>query len=178
MKQYIIQTPRLGLRQWLPSDKSPFAEMNSNPAVMQHFPKILSVSESNELYELLKTHFETYGFTYFAVDELSSGNFIGFIGMKHQTYEAPFTPAIDIGWRLAPRYWGKGYATEGANACMERAYEQFGIARIVSVCTHTNTASERVMIKLGMKKEMEFEHPKLNAHPQLNPCLVYSVALP
>jgi len=177
MKDYIIKTSRLGLRQWQASDKIPFAELNSDPIVMEHFPKVLSSEESDTLHELLKTHFEEHGFTYFAVDEVTTDQFIGFIGMKHQTYEANFTPAIDIGWRLLPAFWGKGYATEGAKACLDNAKEQFGIEEIISVCTHTNTSSEKVMHKLGMQRAYSFDHPALDPPSELNPCVLYKRSL-
>jgi len=175
MKDYVIKTSRLGLRQWLPSDKVSFAIMNADIRVMEKFPKALTPAESDTLYELLKVHYEEYGFTYFAVDELATNRFIGFIGMKHQTYEADFNPSVDIGWRLIPAVWGKGYATEGAKACLDAARDQFGIQEVISVCTHNNLVSEKVMKKLGMKKEYSFNHPSIDPDSTLNPCVLYTI---
>ena len=177
MKNYLIKTSRLGLRQWISSDKVPFAEMNGDARVMEHFPKGLTLDESDSLYELLKLHYDNHGFTYFSVDELATDRFIGFIGMKHQTYDADFTPAIDIGWRLGPSAWGKGYATEGAQACLDAAKKQFGIDTVISVCTHKNTSSEKVMQKLGMTKKYSFNHPALDVNSGLNPCVLYTIDL-
>lgn len=123
MSGYILKAERLGLRQWKVSDYVPFAKMCADPEVMRYFPTTLSTEESNTLIDSFKQRFEQYGFTYYAVDILTtkeqSAQFIGFAGLLPQTYKSAFTPNVDIGWRLKKSVWGKGYATEAAKACLE-----------------------------------------------------------
>ena len=126
MKSYILTTGRLGLRQWKASDIDPFAAMNADPEVMRYFENTLSTEETVAAYVRLKDHIYTYGFGYFAADRLDSDEFIGFIGLKHQTYESHFTPCVDIGWRLKQTAWNQGFATEGAKACIKYGFEGIG----------------------------------------------------
>jgi RimJ/RimL family protein N-acetyltransferase len=119
-----------------------------------------------------KQYLET-GFTYFAVDRLDANEFIGFIGLSRQSYEAPFTPCVDIGWRLVPSAWQSGYATEGAMRCLQYATNELQLDAVYAVAPKVNKRSERVMIKAGMEKVTEFNHPLLAGHAVLNPCVVY-----
>lgn len=175
MSNYIFQSDRLGFRNWQESDLAVFAEMNAHSEVMKHFPNALDQSESNSLLNRLQTHYADNGYTYFAVETLDQKEWIGFIGLVYQTYDSPFTPAVDIGWRLHPSAWGKGYATEGAKRCLEFAFEELQLQEVISVCTHSNANSEKVMQKIGMVKVGEFEHEKLSHFPHLQPCLAYSI---
>ena len=111
---YLFTSERLGFRMWEESDFSFFEEMNANPEVMKHFPSILTEEESRGWFEKMFEHYEKHGYVYFLVEQLSDQTPIGFIGMAYQDYESICTPAVDIGWRLIPSVWGKGYATEGA----------------------------------------------------------------
>ena len=162
---YLFQSERLGFRQWLERDTELFVRLNEDERVMEFFPDVLTRSETLALLARIKTHIDEYGYGLFAVDELSSGLFIGFIGLGHPRFESFFTPCLEIGWRLFPDFWGKGYATEGAAACLQYAFETLGFSKVYAFTALNNRRSERVMIKLGMKREGEFDHPMLVEHP-------------
>jgi len=151
-------------------------ELCSNPEVMEHFPSTLNDEETKHFLQRLIDHHEKYGYSYFACELKDTGAIIGFIGLAYQTYDSPCTPAVDIGWRLLPSAWGKGYATEGAKACLEFAFQTLNLDEVVSVCTTTNIGSEKVMQRIGMTKRGSFEHPKLKDYPELQACLWYAAA--
>lgn len=170
---YIITTDRLGLRNWKSSDEAPFAEMCADPEVMQQFPKPLSTDESIALIKRLQSHFEKYGYCYFAVDILDTSEFIGFIGLANQTWESEFTPCVDIGWRLKRSAWGQGYATEGAKACLDAAFSKFNVSEVLAFATDTNLPSQKVMKKIGMNDIGTVQHPQIIDDPRFQYCVVY-----
>lgn len=178
MKKYSIQTERLGLRNWTEEDIEPMIEISASPIVMRHFPSTASPEQTRAFVRRMKAQFNEHSYCYFAVELLESLEFIGFIGLAYQTYEAPFTPCTDIGWRLHPGYWNKGYATEGAKACLEYGFNQMKLNEIYSVCTHTNTPSEHVMQKIGMEKQYSFIHPALKGNKELENCYLYKMINP
>ena len=132
--------------------------MNSDIEVMEHFPKTLTKKENEELFEKLKLHYKKHNHTYFATEILKSEELIGFIGLAFQDYKTDFTPAVDIGWRLKKSAWKKGFATEGAKKCLEFAFNELNLDKIISTCTEKNSKSENVMKKIGMKKIGEFNN--------------------
>lgn len=174
-KKYIFTSERLGFRNWLEEDLDPFAEMNADPRVMEHFPELLKRNETASLIQRLQGHFEQRGHTYFACDLLESQKFIGFIGFYYQEYKTEFNPANDIGWRLMPSAWGMGYATEGAKRCVEFAFDELKLDRLVATCPRSNTGSENVMRKIGMTRKGNFLHPKLDDYPALQKSVYYEL---
>ncbi|MEL6926544.1 MAG: GNAT family N-acetyltransferase [Bacteroidota bacterium] len=170
---YLFTSERLGFRAWKPDDLSGLSALCADEAVMRYFPAVLDAEESKSLFDRLIDHHRKHGFTYFAVDRLDSHEFIGFIGLARQDYESYFTPCVDIGWRLKRAAWGKGFATEGAKACLQHAFGALELNEIYAVTTHNNTASERVMQKIGMQPLPDFIHPKLPANHALQPMVVY-----
>jgi RimJ/RimL family protein N-acetyltransferase len=114
-------------------------------------------------------------YCYFAVDELSSGNFCGFIGLCDQNYEASFTPCTDIGWRLGKKYWNKGYATEGARRCLDYGFLDIKLKNIKATSTIINVKSIKIMQKLGMKQQLFFNHPRLKGDTRLESCVLYEI---
>lgn len=172
---YLFQSARLGFRSWNATDLTAFAEMNAHRKVMQHFPAPLSKSESKKSMEKQIVDFNKQGFCYFAVDELASGQLIGMIGMSTKDFPSSFTPAIDIGWRLSNKFWGKGYATEGAQRCLSFAFEELNLKHIVSIAPLVNENSIRVMQKIGMHKLVEFNHPQLTKYKNLVHCVCYEI---
>ncbi|SDL70451.1 Protein N-acetyltransferase, RimJ/RimL family [Salinimicrobium catena] len=172
---YLFTSQRLGFRSWTHDDLDQFAAMNADEEVMKHFPKPLSREESAEFLDRLFKHYAKHGYCYFAAEVLESREFIGFIGLAFQSYAAPFTPATDIGWRLKRSAWGKGYATEGAKRCLQFAFEDLQLEKVISTCPKQNHRSELVMQKIGMKKASEFDHPKLQDSPELQKCVVYEI---
>ena len=133
MKDYLFTSNRLGFRNWLDDDLKPFAKLNADPVVMRYFPKTLSLIETENFITRAKKQFTERGYTYFAVEELKTQKFIGFIGLSYQTYEASFNPNVDIGWRLAQAFWGKGYATEGAERCLEFAFNNLSLKKLLLI---------------------------------------------
>jgi RimJ/RimL family protein N-acetyltransferase len=164
----ILETERLILRRWKPSDRGPFAEINANPLVMEFMPSALSNEESNHLADRIEDHFEQHGFGLCAAETCDSHTFIGFIGLSVPNFEAQFTPCVEIGWRLAADYWGQGLATEGARAIGRYGFEVLTLKEIVSFTVPANLRSRRVMEKLGMTRDPadDFNHPGLPpGHP-------------
>jgi len=163
-----IETARLLLRRSRDADREPFARMNADPVVMEHFPARLSREESDRFLANIKAHFERHGFGLWAAELRATGEFIGFVGLAVPGFEAPFTPCVEIGWRLDAAHWGRGLATEGAGAVLRHAFEVLGLEEIVSFTVPANMRSRRVMEKLGMTHDAldDFDHPSLPAlHP-------------
>ena len=150
--------------------------MNADKSVMKYFPKLLTEKQTLEFILLHQKQYTEKGYCYFAVDLIDSGKFIGFIGLGFHSYKSKYTPAIDIGWRLNKNAWGNGYATEGAKKCLEYAFEQLNIDRIISICPEINRNSENVMKKIGMKKLGDFYHPKLKGYPDIEKCVCYEIS--
>tara|TARA_R110002049_G_scaffold304949_2_gene500729 strand:+ start:1936 stop:2400 length:465 start_codon:yes stop_codon:yes gene_type:complete len=151
--------------------------MNANEQVMEHFPRLLTINESQAFIDRMDAMLEKSKFCYFAVDELESGQFIGFIGLSERVIPQFKTPQIDIGWRLAPIYWNKGYATEGANTVIKYAQNKLGINTLISISTAQNIASIKVMEKIGMKFYQYFNFEPLKDYPELKRCALYIVDL-
>ena len=172
---YIFQTPRLGLRNWRDADLAPMAAINADPRVMEFFPSTQTEAQTLDFIRRMQVEFAEKGFCYFAVDRLDTGEMIGFIGLHVQTFEAAFTPCIDIGWRLSPSAWGLGFATEGARACLHYAFTQLQLKKIVALAPLINQRSIHVMEKLGMHKIGTFSHPVLKANPELEECGLYEI---
>ena len=95
--------------------------------------------------------------------------------MAYQDFESEFTPNVDIGWRLKKTAWGKGYATEGAKKCLEIAFNELKLNKIIATCPLLNKNSEKIMKKIGMYKVGEFKHSKLTAYPEIQTCLLYEI---
>lgn len=168
MSDYIIKTERLILRPWRDEDLELFAQLNADPRVMEYFPSVKSYQETAEEFRRIKEGFETFGWGFWAASLIEGGQFIGFIGLKNVGFKANFTPAVEIGWRLAYEYWGKGYAVEGARAALKYGFENLGLNEIVSFTVVNNMRSRRVMEKIGMyhDAESDFDHPRLaEGHP-------------
>lgn len=158
-----IQTGRLILRPWKPEDLEPFAALNADPRVMEYFPALLTRKESDERVRSWQTKIETRGWGLWAVSVPDVADFIGFIGLNDVDFTAHFTPAIEVGWRLAYDYWGKGYAVEGALACLKYAFETLHLKELVSFTAVQNMRSRRVMERIGMHHDSkdDFDHPRL-----------------
>jgi RimJ/RimL family protein N-acetyltransferase len=163
-----IGTERLILRKWRESDREPFARMNADPVVMEHFPALLSRQESDALVDRAEAHLEQHGFGPWAAELRETGAFIGYIGLVIPNFEAAFTPCVEIGWRLAREHWGKGLATEGARALVRHGFEVQRLLELVSFTVPANVRSIRVMQKLGMTRDprADFDHPLIpGGHP-------------
>lgn len=164
----VIETQRLILRRWAAKDVALFARMNADPRVMEFFPALQTAEETESGIKISEEKFERFGFSFSAAELKETGEFIGFIGINVPTFEAPFMPCVEIGWRLAFEFWGKGYAQEGARACLKWGFECRKLAEIVSFTAVTNLKSRNVMERIGMFHDPagDFDHPKVpEGHP-------------
>jgi len=173
-------TTRLMLRRWRASDREPFARLNRDPKVMEFMPARLTTEESDRLIDRIEACFDQRGFGLWAAELRESSAFIGFIGLSIPRFEAHFTPAVEIGWRLAHEYWGRGLATEGARSVIHFAFNDFALPALVSFTTTGNFRSRRVMEKLGMAHDPrdDFDHPTLPENHPLRPHVLYRLANP
>ena len=173
--EYLFKSERLGFRNWKESDVKKLHKINSDEDIMEFFPSIPNLTQTNEFVEKMKIMYTENGYCYFSVDHLESQNFIGFIGIAIQNYESVVTPCTDIGWRLDKQYWNKGYATEGALRCLEYAFNDLKLKKIKSIAPEINLKSIEVMKKIGMKKITEFKHPLLKDYTRLEKCVCYEI---
>lgn len=159
----MIETDRLLLRTWEKRDRDPFARLNSDPGVMEFMPARLSRAQSELFADRVEDHFRKYGFGLYAAELREQRSFIGFVGLAVPTFQARFTPCVEIGWRLSAKHWGRGLATEGARAVMRQAFESLALDALVAFTVPVNVRSRRVMEKLGMTRDPsdDFEHPNL-----------------
>lgn len=146
-----LKTERLLLRGWKEEDRPEFVRMNRDPQVMEYFLKPLAASESDDLFRRIQEEFAVYGFGLFAVEKADTHEFIGWVGLHHFDFDVYFAPGIEIGWRLLPEAWGKGYALEMAAACLEFAFQQLHLGKVYSFTALCNKRSQRVMRKIGME---------------------------
>jgi RimJ/RimL family protein N-acetyltransferase len=164
----LLHTPRLILRTWEDSDIEPFSKMNQDAEVMKYFPSLLTPEESASRVDWQRRHFKEQGFCCYAVELKSTGEFIGFVGLAIPIFEAPFMPAVEIGWRIAKAHWNQGSATEAARYVLNHAFNDLNLTEVVSFTAVENQASRRVMEKIGMTHhpEDDFDHPRLpEGHP-------------
>ncbi|HCW16715.1 MULTISPECIES: GNAT family N-acetyltransferase [Achromobacter] len=161
-----VETPRLVLRQWRADDRKPFAEMNADPRVTE-FLMPLTAPESDALASRLAAGIDEHGWGLWAVEAPGVAPFVGFVGIKPMPPALPFAPGVEIGWRLAWPFWGRGYASEAAWAALRVGFEQVGLAEIVAFTAVGNQRSRAVMARLGMRQDAEpFDHPAVpQGHP-------------
>ena len=171
----MFETKRLILREWKDTDIAPFAAMNQDPKVMEFFPATLSLDETKNLIERIRQHFKTHGFGLFAVELKATGEFIGFVGLMIPTFEAHFTPCVEIGWRIASAHWKQGYATEAAKMVLHLALEKYGLKEVVSFTAAVNLPSIAVMKKIGLQHnpQDDFDHPRLDKAHSLSRHVLY-----
>jgi RimJ/RimL family protein N-acetyltransferase len=171
----ILTSERLLLRQWREADRAPFAALNADPAVMAFFPGTLDRAESDALAARIAGDLERRGFGFWAVEAPGRAGFIGFVGLSIPSFEAPFTPCVEIAWRLAREHWGLGYATEAARAALAFGFGDLGLAEIVSFTAAANRPSRRVMERLGMQRSPsdDFAHPLLPEGHRLRGHVLY-----
>ena len=158
-----LRTARLVLRGWRRSDREPFAAMNADREVMEHFPATLTRAESDALADRIDADFAERGSSLWAVEVAGGEPFIGFTGLAVPRFQAHFTPAVEIGWRLARPSWGHGYATEAARRVLDFAFRDLGLPEVVSFTSTTNIRSQAVMKRIGMTHDPadDFDHPLL-----------------
>ncbi|MET4577659.1 GNAT family N-acetyltransferase [Ottowia thiooxydans] len=171
-----LTTPRLLLRQWSESDFEPFSALNADEEVMKYFTSPLSLQESHQMAERCQSLIAERGWGLWAAEEKNSGLFIGFIGLHIPAAALPFSPCIEVGWRLAKEHWGEGLATEGARACLQFAFDELKAPEVVSFTSIHNHRSEAVMQRLGMARDKEtFFHPAIEKDHRLSEHCLYRI---
>ena len=172
-----LRTARLLLRRWRQADRPAFAAMNADPEVRRFFTRTLTAEESDASADRFERHIAEHGFGFWAVEAPGVAPFIGFVGLVRVRFEAPFAPAVEIGWRLARAHWNQGYATEGARAALAHGFGPLGLREIVSFAVPGNVASRRVMEKIGMRQDLDgnFNHPSLEESDPLRRHVLYRV---
>jgi ribosomal-protein-alanine N-acetyltransferase len=147
---------------------------------MEFFPGVLTREESDQLIESIESHFDNRGFGLFATELKAEKKLVGFIGLHVATFQAHFTPCVEIGWRIAVPYWGKGLATEGSREVIRFAFERLRLESLVSFTVPENVASRRLMEKLGMTRDPadDFDHPKLPPGHRLRRHVLYRLRNP
>lgn len=174
-----LTTSRLRLRPWRDADLEPFFRLSNDPRVTEHLPACLNREECERFYrQRVVEHFGRHGFGFWAVDVIDVADFIGFVGLAVPGYETHFTPCVEIGWRLMAEHWGRGYATEAAQACLHFAFNTLQVDEVVSFTVPDNARSRRVMERLGMRRDPadDFEHPSLPAGHPLRLHVLYRIA--
>lgn len=172
-----LRTERLVLRAWRDADLEPFAALNADPVVMEHFPATLTRDESVAFVDVVTARWREGGPSWWAVEMIDGPSFIGFVGLAVVHFEAAFTPAVEVGWRLAHEHWGRGYAPEAAGVALRYGFEVLGLDEIVSFTVTANSNSRRVMEKLGMRHDIEgdFLHPALDPDDPLAAHVLYRI---
>ena len=173
-----LRTERLLLRQWRDTDLEPFAALNADPETMRYFPEPPSREESDALAERARRQIDEQDWGLWAVEVVGGASFIGFVGLSRPSFEEHFTPAVEVGWRLAREHWGHGYATEAGRAALGYGFAELGLDEIVSFTSTLNEPSWRVMERLGMSHDPadDFEHPRVPVDHPLRPHVLYRLS--
>ena len=168
-----LESDRLRLRQWQAADLPAFAEMGADPVVMEHFPARLDRERSDALALRFKAMIDDRGWGVWALERKAGGEFIGFVGLNIPSDELPFSPCVEIAWRLAQGYWHQGYASEAARVALRFGFVELDLEEIVAFTSLGNLRSQAVMVRLGMRRSPEnFQHPALpEGHPLREHCL-------
>ena len=175
---FALQTERLILRDWHDGDVEAFAALNADPEVGQFILGPLERARSDALAARIRAAIAQRGWGLWAVEVIGGEPFIGFVGLTPIDFEASFAPATEIGWRLARSAWGKGYATEAANAVLAHAFDTIGLDALVSITATINVRSRRVMERIGMQRDHagDFDHPKIAPDHPLSRHVLYRIA--
>lgn len=163
-----LRSARLCLRTWRDDDLPAFAALNADAEVMRHFPGVMSATESHALAGRIRAHFAAHGFGAWVLERQTEPGLIGVLGLQQVGFEAAFTPAVEIAWRLQRPFWRQGYAHEAAQAALHCAFTRLGLDEVLAFTVPANLPSQRLMQRLGMRRDSaaDFEHPALPpGHP-------------
>ena len=174
------RTERLLMRRWQDADRPAFAALNADPAVMEYFPSTSDRRASDALVDRIEAHFDARGFGLWAVEIPGVAPFIGFVGLWTPSFEAHFTPTVEVGWRLAREHWGRGYASEAAQTAVAAGFDELGLEEIVAFTVPANFRSRRVMERLGMTHDAadDFDHPDVPEGHALRRHVLYRLGRP
>lgn len=170
-----LETERLILRRWKKSDREPFARMSTDPESMKYLGGTWDKTISDGFIDRMEKHFNEHGYGIYALEHKQSRELIGFTGLRNVPFETHFTPAVEIGWRLAPAFWRQGYAFEAATESLRHGFNDLGLKEIVSFTSPVNISSWSLMKKLGMQTDPKdnFRHPKVPAGDVLSEHVLY-----
>lgn len=178
MKPLVLRGARVLLRQWEERDSAPFAGLNADPVAMQFFPSTLTREESDAMVGRLRAAIEENGWGFWCLE--IDGHCAGFTGLNVPTFDAPFMPTIEIGWRMLPRHWGHGYATEAARLALDHGFGVLNADEIVAFTASGNARSRAVMERLGMRRDIagDFDHPRVTVGHPLRRHVLYRISRP
>jgi RimJ/RimL family protein N-acetyltransferase len=170
-----LRTERTFLRAWRDDDLAPFAQLNADEEVMRWFPSLLTREQSDAMVGRIRSRLSEEGWGLWALEVPGVSPFCGFVGLSRVPFETRFTPAVEIGWRLDRPWWGHGYASEAARACLQYAFGPLGLTEVVSFTTTKNVRSRAVMERLGMwhDREHDFDHPVIPEGSPVRPHVLY-----
>ena len=173
-----LRTERLLLRRWRAEDLEPCAAMNTQAEVVEHLPSSFSRAESAAFRERIEHSFERRGYGLWAIELIGREPFVGCAGLLDVGADLPFAAAVEVGWRLAYEWWGRGLATEAAAAAIAYGFEELGLTELLAYTARRNERSRRVMARLGMRHDRaeDFLHPALGPEDPLAPHVVYRLA--
>jgi RimJ/RimL family protein N-acetyltransferase len=174
----ILETKRLILRTWHDDDIDPMTLINQDPKVCEFLLGVGDRKATIAGAERINKHFQDHGFSLYAVELKSTHEMIGWTGLMIPSFESHFTPAVEIGWRLASEHWNKGYATEAATAVLDYAFTTLNLNEVVSFTVVNNKASRRVMEKIGLQHNShdDFDHPKISIEHPLSRHVLYRLS--
>ena len=178
MMPVTLHSSRLALRPWREQDLEPLSALNGDAESMRHFPSVMSRAESDAWAARLRAHIDTHGWGFWVVEERGGAPFIGVVGLLNIPWQARFTPAVEVGWRIAPAHRRRGFAEEAARAALDFGFATLGLAEIVAFTIAANEPSRRLMERLGMKPDGGFEHPRLPEGHPMREHLLYRLAAP
>ena len=173
-----LQGPRLILRPWREEDLDPLFAINGDAGSMRHFPAPMTRAESDAWAERMQTHIEAHGWGFWVAEERGGTPFVGVVGLMNIPWSARFTPAVEIGWRIAPAFRRRGYAEEAARMALGFGFDTLRLPEIVAFTAPGNEASWRLMERLGMAADGDFDHPRLPEGHPLRRHLLYRRAAP
>ena len=176
----MIEAERIVLRRWRDEDLEAFAAINADPIAMRFMPGVMTREETRALIGRIEEHHRAHGFGIWAVEVRGTAPLVGFLGLQRVGFETAFTPAVEIGWRLSPAFWGKGYATEAAKTALQFGFERLGLDEIVSFTVAANKPSWSVMERIGMMRDAagDFDHPRLPVGHALRRHILYRKTRP
>jgi RimJ/RimL family protein N-acetyltransferase len=173
-----LLSARARLRAWRAADLAPFAALNADPCVMRFLPRVLTRAESDALAAQAQARIAERGWGLWAAELRVSATFFGYLGLAVPSFEAHFTPCVEIGWRLARPYWGAGLATEAARECLRFGFEELGLQEVVSFTVPANLRSRALMERIGLRHDVagDFPHPRLAAEHPLSRHVLYRLS--
>ncbi|MBX2834251.1 MAG: GNAT family N-acetyltransferase [Micavibrio sp.] len=176
-KNIHLETDRLILREWEDRDLEPFARLNADPLVMQYLPRVLDKKATKRHMKEFQKDFKKHGYGLYVIEEKETSEFVGFTGLHNVDFEASFTPAVGLAWRIDYEYWGKGFGSEAARAVIDHAFNNLKLKELVAFTVYDNSRTIHLMEKMGFKyqKGKDFDYPALRVGHPLGRFVLYKL---